>query len=76
LNLKRGRRRVKQWVKRDSGASYAGFWVTRKSGNVVCRHLDDLDAVDESDTCDELRQLICSFVGCSSPSVSSGVNLS
>src|SRR5882724_5527187 len=41
--------------------SYAGFWVTRRSGGVVCRHLDDLDAVLKSDTCDDLRQLICSF---------------
>src|SRR6266566_9623313 len=41
--------------------SYAGFWVTRRSGGVVCRHLDDLDAVLESDTCDDLRQLICAF---------------
>src|SRR5712691_7538033 len=41
--------------------SYAGFWVTRRSGGVVCRHLDDLDAVCKSDTCDDLRQLICSF---------------
>jgi carboxyl-terminal processing protease len=40
--------------------SYAGFWVTRRSGGVVCRHLDDLDAVRKSDTCDDLRQLICS----------------
>ncbi|MGC0389633.1 transposase InsO family protein [Bradyrhizobium sp. USDA 241] len=42
-------------------ASYAGFWVTRRSGGVVFRHLDDLDAVFESDTCDDLRQLICAF---------------
>ncbi|MEY9581028.1 hypothetical protein ABIE88_008604 [Bradyrhizobium diazoefficiens] len=41
--------------------SYAGFWVTRRSGGVVFRHLDDLDAVFESDTCDDLRQLICAF---------------
>ncbi|WP_211434801.1 hypothetical protein, partial [Bradyrhizobium diazoefficiens] len=33
------------------GGSYAGFWVTRRSGGVVFRHLDDLDAVFESDTC-------------------------
>ncbi|WLA85847.1 NAD-dependent epimerase/dehydratase family protein [Bradyrhizobium elkanii] len=44
-----------------AGASYAGFWVTRRSGGVVCRHLNDLDAVVESDTCDHLRQLICAF---------------
>ncbi|MGC0392288.1 hypothetical protein ACVIU7_004901 [Bradyrhizobium liaoningense] len=42
-------------------ASYAGFWVTRRSGGVVFRHLDDLDAVFESDTCADLRQLICAF---------------
>ena len=42
-------------------ASYAGFWVTRRSGGVVCRHFDDLDAVLESDTSDDLRQLICPF---------------
>src|SRR3981081_3371643 len=41
--------------------SYMGFWVTRRSGGVVCRHFDDLDAVFESDTCDDLRQLICAF---------------
>ncbi|MGC0394357.1 hypothetical protein ABIF91_006743 [Bradyrhizobium sp. USDA 241] len=41
--------------------SYAGFWVTRRSGGVVFRHLDDLDAVFESDTCADLRQLICAF---------------
>jgi ABC-type sulfate/molybdate transport systems ATPase subunit len=41
--------------------SYAGFWVTRRSGGVVCRHFDDLDAVFKSDTCDDLRQLICAF---------------
>ncbi len=41
--------------------SYAGFWVTRRSGGVVCRHFDDLDAVLESDTSDDLRQLICAF---------------
>ena len=35
--------------------------VTRRSGGVVCRHLDDLDAVFESDTCDDLRQLIRAF---------------
>jgi hypothetical protein len=40
--------------------SYAGFWVTRRSGGVVCRHAD-LDAVVESDTCNHLRQLICAF---------------
>ena len=32
------------------GPSYAGFWVTRRSGGVVCRHFDDLDAVFKSDT--------------------------
>src|SRR5207253_7120115 len=41
--------------------SYAGFWVTRRSGGVVCRDFDDLDAVLESDTSDDLRQLICTF---------------
>src|SRR5436189_5041713 len=41
--------------------SYVGFWVTRRSGGVVCRHLDDLDAVLEFDTCDDLRQVICTF---------------
>ena len=41
--------------------SYAGFWVTRRSGGVVCRHLDDLDAVLESDTCDDLRQVMSAF---------------
>jgi hypothetical protein len=28
---------------------------------VDCRRLDDLDAVFEFDTCDDLRQLICVF---------------
>jgi hypothetical protein len=37
------------------------FGVTRRSGGVVCRHADDLDAIVESDTCDHLRQLICAF---------------
>jgi hypothetical protein len=32
-----------------------------RSGGVVCRHFDDLDAVFESDTCDNLRQVICAF---------------
>ena len=41
--------------------SYAGFWVTGRSGGVVCRHVDDLDTIVESDTCDHLRQLICAF---------------
>ena len=45
----------------DVAKSYAGFWVTRRSGGVVCRHFDDLDAVLESDTGDDLRQLICAF---------------
>ncbi|GLR97861.1 hypothetical protein GCM10007858_55030 [Bradyrhizobium liaoningense] len=47
--------------RREIDMSYAGFWVTRRSGGVVFRHLDDLDAVFESDTCDDLRQLICAF---------------
>ena len=38
----------------ETWASYAGFWVTRRSGGVCCRHFDDLDAVLESDTCDDL----------------------
>jgi hypothetical protein len=40
---------------------YAGFWVTRRSGGVGCRHFDDLDSVLESDTCDDLGQVICTF---------------
>jgi len=48
-------------VYRYTGGSYAGFWVTRRSGGVVCRHLDDLDAVLEFDACDDLRQVICTF---------------
>ena len=32
--------------------------MTRRSGGVVCRHFDDLDAILESDTSDNLRQLI------------------
>ena len=35
--------------------------MTRRSGGVVCRHVDDLDAVFKSDTCDDLGQLICAF---------------
>ena len=41
--------------------SYAGFWVTRRSGGVGCRHFDDLDAIFKSDTCDDLGQVICAF---------------
>jgi len=44
-----------------SDESYAEFWVTRRSGGVGCRHFDDLDAVLESDTCDDLGQVICTF---------------
>src|SRR4029453_16534330 len=32
-----------------------------RSGGVVCRRFEDLDAVDESDTCDNLGQVICAF---------------
>ena len=32
-----------------------------RSGGVVCRRFDDLDAVSESDTSDDFRQLICSI---------------
>jgi ABC transporter substrate binding protein len=35
----------------------------RRSGGVVCRHFDDLDAVFESDTCDDLRQQMYRQVG-------------
>ena len=41
--------------------SYAGFWVMKRSGGAVCRRFDDLDAVLESDTSDDFRQLICSI---------------
>src|SRR6266567_3301451 len=54
-----GRRQGQEAAER--APSYAGFWVTRRSGGVVCRHFDDLDAVLESDTSDDLRQLICAF---------------
>jgi hypothetical protein len=50
-----------RWKLVGSRVSYAGFWVTGRSGGVVCRHVDDLDAVAESDTCNHLRQLICTF---------------
>jgi hypothetical protein len=50
---------LKIW--RSELTSYVGFWVTRRSGGVVCRHLDDLDAVLEFDACDDLRQVICTF---------------
>jgi len=53
--------RLPDTVQNEHVESYAGFWVTRRSGGVVCRHLDDLDAVLESDTCVDLRQLICAF---------------
>ena len=33
----------------------------RRSGGAVCRRFDDLDAVLESDTSDDFRQLICSI---------------
>jgi hypothetical protein len=32
-----------------------------RSGGVVYRRFEDLDAVFESDTCDNLRQVICAF---------------
>jgi hypothetical protein len=32
-----------------------------RSGGVVCRRFEDLDAVFESDTCDNLGQVICAF---------------
>jgi putative ABC transport system substrate-binding protein len=35
--------------------------LTRRSGGVVCRQLDDLDAIFKFDTCDDLRQLFCAF---------------
>jgi hypothetical protein len=41
--------------------SYAGFWVMRRSGGAICRRFDDVDAVFESDTSDDFRQLICSI---------------
>src|ERR1700694_3994007 len=50
-----------------SGTSYAGFWVTRRSGGVGCRDFDDLDPVFESDTCDDLGQVICAFDPSSTP---------
>ncbi|MHC2376216.1 hypothetical protein ACVIU7_001172 [Bradyrhizobium liaoningense] len=61
---KKGERSVgvaAQYASALGKTSYAGFWVTRRSGGVVFRHLDDLDAVFESDTCADLRQLICAF---------------
>jgi hypothetical protein len=39
-------------IRRRGPASYAGFWVMRRSGGAICRHFDDLDAVLESDTSD------------------------
>ena len=41
--------------------SYAGFWVMRRSGGAVYRRFNDLDAVLESYTSDDFRQLICSI---------------
>jgi hypothetical protein len=41
--------------------SYAEDWVTSRSGGVVSRHFDDLDAVLESDFLDNFRQLIFAF---------------
>ena len=32
-----------------------------RSGGVVYRRFEDLDAVFKSDTCDNLRQVICAF---------------
>ena len=58
---------LRSWVKalandpQHAFSSYAGFWVTRRSGGVVCRQFDDLDAIFKFDTCDDLRQLICAF---------------
>ncbi len=53
------RSQQENWQHTDS--SYAGFWVTRRSGGVICRQFDDLDAIFKFDTCDDLRQLICAF---------------
>jgi hypothetical protein len=33
----------------STAAELSEFWVTRRSGDVVCGHFDDLDAVFESD---------------------------
>jgi hypothetical protein len=33
---------------RRDAPSYAGFWVTRRSGGVVCRHVDDLNEIETS----------------------------
>jgi len=44
-----------------SAGSYAGFWVTRRSGGIVCRRFDNLDAVLECDTIDKLGQLVRAF---------------
>jgi len=52
---------------RGGQTSYAGFWVMRRSGGVVFRHVDDLDAVVESDTCDELGQHFYILTTCSTP---------
>ena len=47
---------------RDSAArSYAGIWVTGRSGGVGFWQFDYFDSVLESDTSDDLRQLICAF---------------
>ena len=32
-----------------------------RSGGMVCRRFEDFDAVFESDTCDNLGQVICAF---------------
>ena len=37
------------------------FGDEARSGGVVCRRFEDLDAVFESDTCDNLGQVICAF---------------
>jgi|SRR5450755_2790405 hypothetical protein len=37
------------------------FGDEARSGGVVCRRFEDLEAVFESDTCDNLGQVICAF---------------
>ena len=41
--------------------SYAGIWVTGRSGGDGFWQFDYFDSVLESDTSDDLRQLICAF---------------
>jgi hypothetical protein len=45
----------------DGSELCRNFGDEARSSGVVCRRFEDLDAVFESDTCDNLGQVICAF---------------